>query len=95
MFLAGIIGAGILFILIFNDSMQSWVQTPVYFVTKFHDTLKYTSQGLSRLVKWPKDLLIDFCEAPARLQILLNRWFAGRPLVVPCRQYPSVNNWRL
>ncbi len=41
----GVIAFGILFILAFHDSAHCWVQNPVHYVTKFHQTLTCTEAG--------------------------------------------------
>ena len=43
--LTGMTGLGILFILQFHDSAHCWIQNPVYFVTKFHQTWQCTADG--------------------------------------------------
>src|SRR5262249_42336425 len=43
--ITGIIGLGIVFMLLFHDSAHCWVQNPVYFATKWHQTWQCTTSG--------------------------------------------------
>jgi hypothetical protein len=42
----GIIALGILFMLAFHDSTHCWLQNPVYFITRFHQTVQCTQRDL-------------------------------------------------
>ena len=43
--LPGIVAFGILFILAFHDSVHCWIQNPIHFVTRYHQTLQCTERG--------------------------------------------------
>jgi hypothetical protein len=43
--LPGIAAMGTLFILLFHDSAHCWVQNPIWFVTRLHQTWQCTSNG--------------------------------------------------